>query len=367
MYANIRIPFTASMTITRTSLLSIVIATCNSARTLPMVLTSIRKQTYPQNLIEILVVDGGSTDETISIAKKFRCKIIANPHVEPVSAKIVGYHNAKGDYIIYLDTDEVIENSNSIFLKYSVFKKNGAVKAVIGSGYTDPPHASFITSYINEFGDPFSFFVYRLSKNTLYYYSALKRMFPIRRESATTVLFDFSKKGKGMLLELGAANTMIDRNYIKRQFHHFTSEVFAHLFQRLISQSTLVAMVKNDPVIHFSTTDIKEYLNKINWRVKNNIYHVSAMGVSGFTGRERFQSRMMKIKKYLFIPYAYSIILPLLDALYLVLTRRNISYLFHVVFTIITASLILYHIFLRYIGRGQQMKNYDESRVIPSQ
>lgn len=354
------------MTITRTSLLSIVIATCNSARTLPMVLTSIRKQTYPQHRIEILVVDGGSTDATVSIAKTFGCTVITNPKVEPVSAKILGYNNAKGDYIIYLDTDEVIENPDSLSLKYSVFRGSKGVSAVIGSGYKDPPHASFITSYINEFGDPFSFFVYRLSKNTFYYYSGLKRIFPIRRERATTVMFDFSKKGKDMLLELGAANTMIDRNYVRRQFPHFTSEVFAHLFQRLVSQSTLVAMVKNDPVIHFSTTDMKGYVNKINWRVKNNIHHVSAMGVSGFTGRERFQSRTMKIKKYLFIPYAFSIILPVCDGLYLVFTRRRASYILHVLLAIITASLILYHVFLRCIGQGKPLKNYDESRVVPT-
>lgn len=347
------------------SLLSVIVATYNSARTLPKVLASIRKQTYPRRFIETLVVDGGSTDATVSIAKMFGCTVITNPKVEPVSAKILGYNNAKGDYIIYLDTDEVIENPDSLSLKYSVFRENKGVSAVIGSGYKDPPHASFITSYINEFGDPFSFFMYRLSKNTLYYYSALKRIFPIRRERATTVLFDFSKKGKDMLLELGAANTMIDRNYVRRQFPHFTSEVFAHLFQRLVSQSTLVAMVKNDPVIHFSTTDMKGYVNKINWRVKNNIYHVSDIGVSGYTGRERFQSSFTKVKKYLFIPYAYSIVLPLYDALYLVVTRRRISYLFHGVLTILTASLILYHIFLKLAGRSQPLKNYDESRVVP--
>lgn len=352
------------MTTTRPSSLSIIIATFNSARTLPMVLASIRKQSYPQNLIEILVVDGGSTDETISIARKFRCKIIANPHVEPVSAKIVGYHSAKGDYIIYLDADEVIENSNSISLKYSVFKKNGAVKAVIGSGYTDPPHSSFITSYINEFGDPFSFFVYRLSKNARFYFTALKRRFPVYQESMTEVLFDFSKSGKDMLLELGAANTMIDLRYLRNEFPDFTLGIFSHLFQYLIAKSTFVAMVKDDPIIHYATADMKGYLNKIRWRIKNNIYHVSEMGVSGYAGREKFQSSFTRIKKYLFILYAYSIILPLCDGLCLVLTRRRVLYIFHVVLTILTASFILYYIVLKLVGKSQQFKNYDESRVV---
>ncbi len=350
----------------KSSLLSVIIATYNSARTLPMVLASVREQTYAQNLIEILVLDGGSTDMTLSIAETFRCRIINNPNVEPVSAKILGYNHARGDYIIYLDADEVIENTNSLSLKYSVFEKNETVKAVIGSGYKDPPHSSFITSYINEFGDPFSFFVYRLSKNSFYYYTRLKELFPIRSESPTDILFDFSKNGNDLLLELGAANTMIDLRYVKKEFSHFTPDVFAHLFQYLISKSALVVMTKDDPVIHFSTTDINGYFRKINWRTKNNIYHVSGMGVAGFKGREKFQSGFTKGKKYLFIPYAFSIILPLYDAISLVFTRRKISYLLHLPFVVITACLILYQLFLKMLWLNPKLRSYDESRIIPT-
>ena len=57
-------------------LVSIVIATFNSQLTLPTVLDSIRKQNYPKNKIEILIIDGVSDDATISIARNFKCKRI---------------------------------------------------------------------------------------------------------------------------------------------------------------------------------------------------------------------------------------------------------------------------------------------------
>lgn len=345
--------------------ISIIIATFNSAQTLPLVLESIMRQTFPRDKIEVFIVDGGSTDETLHIAKKYNGVVINNPKIEPVSAKLLGYVHAKGDYIVYLDADEVIDNPNSLTLKHSIFKSDERIKAVIGSGYKNPKNASFSTSYINDFGDPFSFFIYRLSKNSKYYYSGLKQLFSVITENPASVIFDFSEKGKGLLLELGAANSMMNLKYLRKSFSVFTPETFAHLFQNLISKSKYVSMTKDDPVIHFSTPDLISYLNKINWRIKNNIFHISKMGNSGFIGREKFQSDFPKLKKYLFIPYAYSVILPFMDSLWLALTRRKINYFLHLPLTIVTATLILYYLLLKMFGYNPRLKNYDESKVIP--
>lgn len=346
--------------------ISIAIATFNSAHTLPLVLESINKQTFPKKKIEILIIDGGSADETLNIAKRYNCQVVNNPKIEPVSAKLLGYEYAKGDYILYLDADEVIENPYSLSLKYSIFQKDKEIKAVIGSGYKDPNNSSFLTSYINEFGDPFSFFIYRLSKNSKYYYSGLKQLFPALRENSGFVVFDFSKKGNDLLLELGAANSMMDLNYLRKVFPSFTSEIFAHLFQLLISKSKFIAMLKDDSITHFSTSDLKGYLNKINWRIKNNISHISKMGVSGFTGREKYHSGKIRFKKYLFVPYALSLILPLLDSILLSLNRRRLSYLLHLPLVVLSTLLIIWYYLLKLLGFKINLRNYDESKEVNS-
>jgi glycosyltransferase involved in cell wall biosynthesis len=55
------------------SLVSIIIPTYNSARTLEQCLISIQNQDYTN--IEIIVVDNNSSDETKSIATKFTDKV----------------------------------------------------------------------------------------------------------------------------------------------------------------------------------------------------------------------------------------------------------------------------------------------------
>lgn len=80
---------------------SIIIATYNSEKILPKVLQAVRRQSFPQEELEILTVDGGSTDRTKELAAKYGCRIIDNPKTEPVHAKLLGVQNAKGKYLLF--------------------------------------------------------------------------------------------------------------------------------------------------------------------------------------------------------------------------------------------------------------------------
>lgn len=346
------------------TIISIIIATFNGERTLPLVLNSIRRQDFTQGKIEILIIDGGSTDKTLKIAKEFDCKILKNPEIEPISAKRLGFYRAKGKYLLYIDQDEVIYNTKSLSIKYALFQKNPYVKAIIGSGYRDPQNTSFITSYINEFGDPFSFLMYKISKNSNYFINELRQNFRVIKEDERSIIFDFSSTQKVLLFELGAANTMIDLTYIRKEFPDFNIDVFSHLFQFLKQRGALVAITKNDPIIHHSSSTFRNYINKIQWRVKNNIYYSSGIGISGFSGREKFQPLSFRFKKYVFILYALSLIFPILDALHLMFSRKKISYILHVPLSFFTATFIIYHYILKIFGVKPLQKNYDQSRVI---
>ncbi len=343
--------------------LTIVIATLNSELTLPLVLASVKKQTYPMKYIEILVIDGGSTDTTRKIARSKGCRVVENPKVFPAWAKFIGYRAARGDYIMFLDSDEVIENAQSIKRKLAVFKKNKQVRAVTGSGYKNPKGYMILNQYVNEFGDPFSYFIYRLSKNYKFFLHAMIQNYTVIEQNEDYAIFDFSKDQMLPIFELVAMGSIVDIRYLKKNFPEIIHNpgLVPHFFNLLVSKEAYIGIVKNDALIHYSADTLQKYLGKIRSRVVNNMFTPAK---EGFTGREIFLRGAHRFKKYLFVPYSFSLVLPLADGLYLALTRRNIGYLVHVPLCLYTSFCILYYMCLKLLKIQPVPKSYGEQKVI---
>lgn len=346
-------------------LVSVIIATFNSERTLPLVLSSIRKQTYPQKYIEVLIIDGGSTDTTIQIAKKFYCRIIHNSKVEPLYAKYLGYIHAKGKYIVYVDHDEVIMDMDSVKDKVKILQQNPDIKVVIASGYRSPKGYNIINRYINEFGDPFSYFIYRLSKNPDFFLSTMKARYTVVKDTKKFTVINIASSSEIPLIELTTAASIIDGTFIRKTFPQVKEKyhLIPHLLHLLRSIYPHIAILKNDVLLHYSSDDFREYTQKILWRVNNNIFYTDSIGASGFTGREDYETPLFRLKKYLFVPYACSLVFPCLDAAYLMITRKDLSYVVHVPLTIMTATFILYLLFLKLIGIKPFLTSYDGTTV----
>ena len=90
-------------------LISVIVTIYNREDLLEECLQSLQKQTYKN--FEALMIDDGSTDGSLEIAKKYqtedsRFKLIASEHVGFPEAKNIGLRNATGDYIIFLDSDD---------------------------------------------------------------------------------------------------------------------------------------------------------------------------------------------------------------------------------------------------------------------
>ncbi len=341
-------------------LVSIIIAARNSQKNLPRVLESIKKQSYPEKKIEVLITDGKSNDQTRTIARKFGYKIIDNPNLDFVSAKYLGYIKAKGEFAMYLDSDEEIENPDSLKGKISVFRTNKKIKAVTGTGYKTPINSSAISHYLNEFGDPFSYFIYKSTMNYKFFLNSLKNKYSRHFDSKNFTVFDFSNTKSLPLLEFVEMGGIIDLNYFKKTFPQIKEDptLIAHFLYLLTTKKDLIAITKNDPIIHYSVDSFKNYLSKVSWRVRNNIYNKDELALSGFEGREKFQPVSYKLKRYLFIPYSISIIFPLIDSIYLSATRKDMIFLIHPILCIYTSYLIIYYYFLNLFNGKPNLKTY---------
>lgn len=84
------------------------IPTLNAERHLEACLRSIREQDYEGEL-EILLVDAGSTDRTLAIAKEFRVdRVLPNPLRSGEAGKAVGVKATTGDLILLIDSDNTL-------------------------------------------------------------------------------------------------------------------------------------------------------------------------------------------------------------------------------------------------------------------
>jgi glycosyltransferase involved in cell wall biosynthesis len=84
---------------------SVIIPTFNSAATLRTCLDSIRNDSYTNK--EITIVDNFSTDETTKIAKEYRATVVLCKGFMS-AARNKGIRCSSGEYILFLDSDEVI-------------------------------------------------------------------------------------------------------------------------------------------------------------------------------------------------------------------------------------------------------------------
>jgi glycosyltransferase involved in cell wall biosynthesis len=88
-------------------LVSIVIPTLNSEKTLGACLLSVGDQTYPN--IEIVVVDGGSDDGTVDIASASGAQVI-NANIQSMTKQTnIGINRSKGKYLYRVDSDVILD------------------------------------------------------------------------------------------------------------------------------------------------------------------------------------------------------------------------------------------------------------------
>ena len=342
-------------------LVSIMIATYNSQRILQRPLDAIRKQSYPQDKIEILIIDGGSTDGTLEIAKEYDCIVLNNPKTDPVNAKIIGMNNATGKYLVTIDHDEVLTNPDSIKIRVEAMLKNPECKVAFCSGYKCPQGYSGVNEYISEFGDPFSLFYYRFSKGYRFYKRALDKRATQISENEHYYVYSFDKPLDRVIVEIVCFATMIQLDYFRGLINpEREADEFVHLFYMMVAKGDNKAILsKNDPLEHYSVDSLRKYLPKIKWRIINNI-HYSDKAVQGFTGRED-HTKSTGIRKYFFLIYSLSAIFPCLDGAYLSITRGNVFFLLHPLLCIYVSFYILVQFFLKAIGHKPALKNYDGS------
>jgi glycosyltransferase involved in cell wall biosynthesis len=146
-------------------LVSVIIPAFNAGRFIRETLDSVTRQTWPS--MEVFVIDDGSQDDTVSVARTYESanlKVIEQPNSGACVARNRGLSLSSGKYIQFLDADDVL-SADKIEWQVKTLERNPGFLAVSptvhfmnGQDYRQmkPREESF---WIHDADDPVDFLV----------------------------------------------------------------------------------------------------------------------------------------------------------------------------------------------------------------
>jgi len=238
---------------------SFVLATYQGEKTIKKCLDSVFSQNYSKKLFEVLVLDGGSKDNTVGIAKKYPIRFFKNPKKYSEGegmGKAQGFNKARGEIVIFIDQDNVLlsknwlknileplEDNEEISISgshISIVKNDNLLNKYLSLVGTDPFAAAFsIDGQVNldrrQFDKIKNYLVFQMNKNR--WYIAGSNGYAYRKKDIkniggysqdTDIIYKFASLNKKLAINLDAPLQHLNittgklSEFIKKRISHFT-------------------------------------------------------------------------------------------------------------------------------------------------
>jgi hypothetical protein len=140
------------------SLVSVIIPCKNGAGWLADAIESCLRQTWKE--LEVIVVDDGSTDASLQIARRYGSSAVAvleNKRTGASAARNIGLGRARGDFIQFLDADDVLD-ADKIRIQIERLARDPELSVASGAWArfrSDPDEATFVVEPVwRDFSPP---------------------------------------------------------------------------------------------------------------------------------------------------------------------------------------------------------------------
>ncbi|KKM78946.1 hypothetical protein LCGC14_1354860 [marine sediment metagenome] len=304
--------------------ISIIIPVYNSEKVLKDCLQSIKKQDYPSGKVEIIILDGGSTDKTREIAKEFAVeKILPNALKTAEAGKAEGLKASSNEIIAFIDSDNILPDEKWLKTMVVPFKD----KSIIGSEplyYTYRKKDGLITRYCALLGmnDPLCLFLGNYDR-----YSTLTGSWtelPHKEEDKDTYLkIELDKK---RLPTIGANGFFIRQELLekyKNMDYLFDIDViYEVLNDGTAGKNARFAKVKTG-IIHTFSGDIKTFARKQRRRVHDYLYY-NKLGIRKYPWKNNNNAKLFK-----FLFYCLTVVPLLGQSIKGYLKKPDKAWLFH--------------------------------------
>lgn len=303
---------------------SVIIATYNSERTLAKALTSVKDQNYPKEKIEIIIADGGSTDKTLSIARKYTSQIIKVPSnlQNAEYNKGVGVNSAKNDIVVLIDHDNILPHPNWFQKMIIPFLEHKEIVGVEPLRFHYDPKMTVLDRYFALLGgnDPVAYY---LGKD-LHLSWAFDRynLYGKSKDMGDYYLVKFSPD---KIPALGGNGAALRRKLLLQQAnadpeHFFHIDVNVDLIRKGFNTYGLF----KDSIIHLTNNKVFPFLARRKYFIEK--YHFEDMSKRRYSVYEPKKDRK-KLLVYVIISVTF--IKPFYDALRGFIKIRDIAWFLH--------------------------------------
>ena len=230
------------------------IATLNEEKRIKACLEAIVAQIYPKDKIDIIVVDGGSTDKTKEIAKKFQTKIFFNKKLLAEPGLAEAYRKAAGDYVVFMAADNVIFDKYWLKKMVQPFLDDPDHISASFSGVANLVSDNIWNKYLNEDTDPFSAFVFGNASHP----SKFLVEYEVEKENSDYVIYRYSTKNFPLiaLAQCTMLKTGVERG-AEKDFDDIAPLI------DIIGKEKKIAYIKNTGIYHFS---VKSFSDVVFWK-----------------------------------------------------------------------------------------------------
>ena len=228
-------------------------------------LQSIRSQNYPQELIDIILPDQGSEDDTRERAARYNVSIMRNPAQRAIHSLPAAFAEAKGDLIAGIAADNPVhpEYCTRMAAAFNDKRVRFAFPYVTCNN-ADYPLA---VRYINRFTDPFNHFVYGDASNP----RDLARVYAPVAQGDGFSLYEFPSTFPPLLAF--AQGAVLRGPFRMRE--GYADDVGVIL--QLLESGSLVGIVEAPVVDHYTATSLRDVMRKFRTIIARSLKKDSAL------------------------------------------------------------------------------------------
>lgn len=243
---------------------SITIITCILNCHIPtfkLSLNSIKKQKYPKELIQHIVMDGGSTNKGPELARRYGCSIIIRKDLKDEVENRVGIaiKSTKGDLILMLQSDNILTSNDWLLRMAKPFIQDDKVFCTFSAYNSYHKNMSATTRYCALFGSPDPTLYYLNKTEKIRMDQAEYNKGGIIRETGDYCIVRFNRNN---LPTLGDNGHMFLTRAIKKVVRDPKTFLHTDAFSELLALGYNTFGIVNNSIIHTQKSNIIDLIKR---------------------------------------------------------------------------------------------------------